>query len=66
MGRSQHWDPARRIEKLREKIHDERLGDQPSLKVSIGRDVYAGGRVLDFALLFEGGTDVPRDSERFP
>ena len=45
---------------------DERLHDQPLLKVSVWRDSPAGGRVLDFALLFKGGTAVTRDSETFP
>ena len=45
---------------------DERLHDQSLLKVSVWRDSPAGGRVLDFALLFKGGTAVTRDSETFP
>ena len=45
---------------------DERLHDQPLLKVSVWRDSPARGRVLDFALLFEGGTAVTCDSESFP
>ena len=45
---------------------DERLCDQPLLKVSAWRDSPAGGRILDFALLFEGGTAGTSDSETFP
>ena len=51
---------------MREKQNDERLCGQPLLKVSVWRDSPAGGRILDFALLFEGGTAVTRDSECFP
>ena len=52
--------------KMREKQNDERLYDQPWLKVSAWRDSAAGGRVLDFALLFEGDIAVTCDSESFP
>ena len=52
--------------KMREKQSDERLHDQPWLKVSVWRESPAGGRVLDFALLFEGVPAITRDSESFP
>ena len=51
---------------MREKQSDERLHDQPWLKVSVWRESPAGGRVLDFALLFEGVPAITRDSESFP
>ena len=55
-----------RTSKMREKQNDERLYDQPLLKVSAWRDFAAGGCVPDFALLFEGGIAVTCDSESFP